>query len=84
VWGPADEAFGVFGVGIEEDHTSLSSDRFGPAVVDVGGCVQADARVAVVVVIPAEEPGTVGTSVLEAAESVGEVRSILEGPELRF
>ena len=74
----------MLGVGVEEDHTSLRSDRFGPAVVDVGGRVHADARVTMVVVVPTEEASAVGTSIFEAPESVGKVRSVLEGPELRF
>jgi len=74
----------VLRVGVEEDHAPLISDRFRPAVVDVGRSVQADSRMAMVVVVPTEESSTVGTSVLEAAEPVGEVRSVLEGPELRF
>src|SRR5665213_1917407 len=39
----ANEAFGVLGVGIEEDHAPSFSDLFGPAVVNVGGSVQSDA-----------------------------------------
>ena len=74
----------MLGVGVEEDHASLRPDRLGPAVVDVGRSVQADARMAVIVVVPGEESSAVGTGVLEAAEPVGEVRPVLEGPELRF
>ena len=74
----------MLGVGIEEDHAASSPDRFGPAVVDVGRRVEPDARMTVVVVIPTEKANTVGAGVLEAAEAVGELRSILEGPELAF
>ena len=72
----------MFGIGIEEDHTPLLSDLVGPPVVDVSRCVESDTRVTVVVVIPTEESTAVGTGVLEAAEPVGEVRPVLEGPEL--
>ena len=72
----------MLGVGVEEDDTALLSDLFSPAVVDVGRGVQADSRMTVIVVVPTEESSTVGTSVLEAAEPVGEVGSVLEGPEL--
>ena len=44
----------------------------------------ADAGVAVVVVVPVEEPAGVGVGVFEAAETPREVRSVLEGPELAF
>ena len=55
---------------------------FGSAVVDIGGGVIADAGVAVVVVVPAEEPSAVGVGVLVAAEAVGKVGPVLEGAEL--
>ena len=74
----------MLGIGVEKDDTSAMSDPFGPAVVNVGGSVQSDARVAVVVVVPTEESSTVGTGIFEAAEAVGEVWSVLEGAELRF
>ena len=47
----ADEALGMLGVGIEQDDTPLAADRLGASVVDVGRRVQANARVAVVVVV---------------------------------
>ena len=74
----------MLGVGVEEDDTSSMSDPFGSAVVNVGGSVEPDPRMAVVVVVPTEESSTVGTGILEASEPVGEVRSVLEGAELRF
>ena len=51
------ESFGVAGVGGVEDVLSVGPDGFGAAEVDVGGGVQADAGVAVVVVVVVEEPG---------------------------
>jgi len=80
----ADESFGVFGIGVEQDDSALFSDRFGPAVVDVGGGMKSNARMTMIVVIPSEKSGTVGMGVFEAAEAIGEVGSVLEGPELRF
>ena len=50
--------------------------------MDVGGGVEPDARMAVVVVVPGEEPAAVGVGVLEGAEALREVRPVLEGPEL--
>jgi hypothetical protein len=41
----------MLGVGIEQDDTPLAADRLGASVVDVGRRVQANARVAVVVVV---------------------------------
>ena len=44
----------------------VGSDQLGPAVVDIGGGVEADPGVAVFVVVPAEEPGTEGVGVLKS------------------
>ena len=82
--GSCGRIFGVFGIGVEQDDSALFSDRFGPAVVDVGGGMKSNARVAMIVVIPSEKSGAVGLGVFEAAEAVGEIRSVLEGSELRF
>ena len=49
------EAFRVGGVGGVEDHLPGGPDVLGPAEVDVGWRVQADAGVAVLVVVAAEE-----------------------------
>lgn len=72
------------GVGSVQDHGSSVSDLFGSAVVDVGWRVEADARMTMFVVIPAEESTAVGVGVLEGAEAVRELRPILEGAEVRF
>ena len=74
----------MLGVGVEKDDAALFSDRFGPAVVHVGGGMKSNARMTMIVVIPTEKSGTVGLAVFEAAEAIGEVGSVLEGPELRF
>src|SRR4029453_19522080 len=49
-----------------------------------GGVVEPDPGVAVLVVVPAEEPGAEGVGVLQAAEPVGELGPVLEGLELAF
>ena len=46
-----DEAFGVGLVGGVQDAGAFVADGFGEAVVDVGGGVETDAGVAVVVVV---------------------------------
>jgi len=74
----------MLGVGVEQDDTPLAADRLGAAVVDVGRRVEPDARMTMVVVIPTKEANTVGAGVLETAEAVGELGSIVEGPELAF
>ena len=65
----ADEPLGVGGVGGVEYLAALFSDELRSSVVDVGGGVEPDARMAVVVVVPVEEPSTVGVGVLEGAEA---------------
>jgi hypothetical protein len=77
----ADESFGVLGIGVEKDDSALFSDRFGPAVVHVGWGMKSNARMTMIVVIPSEKSGTVGVGVFEAAEAIGEVGSVLEGPD---
>jgi hypothetical protein len=72
----------VLGIGVEKDDSALLSNRLGPAVVHVGGGMKTNARM--IVVIPVEKSGTVGLGVLEAAEAIREIGSVLEGPELRF
>ena len=54
------------------------------AVMDGGGRHQADPAVAVFVVVPAEELLAVSASVLDRAEALGEVGSVLQGFELRL
>jgi hypothetical protein len=45
----------VGGVGCIENLGAVSADRVGAAVVDIGGCVERDAGVTVLVVVPTEE-----------------------------
>jgi hypothetical protein len=56
----------------------------GAAVVDVGRGQQPDPAVAVLDVVPAEEPLAEPTGVLDAAEPLREGRMVLEGLELAF
>jgi hypothetical protein len=74
----ADEALWVLGVGSVEDLGPLGSDELGAAVVHVGGRVEPDAGVAVVVVVPAKELCAEGVRVLIAAEALGKLGSCLE------
>jgi hypothetical protein len=67
----------VGGVGSVEHDSPLGPDLFGPPVVDIGGGVEADPGVAVVGVIPAEEPPAERQGVLVAAEPLGELGPIL-------
>ena len=52
--------------------------------MDGGRSHQADAAVAVFVVVPVEELLAVSASVLDRAEAIGEVGSVLQGFELRL
>ena len=80
----ADEPLGVRDVGVGEDVGAGGPDRAGAAVVHVGGGVQPDPGVPVIVVVPAEEDLAERSGVLDGAEPVGEVGPVLEGLELRL
>jgi hypothetical protein len=80
----ADEPLGVGGVGGVQHRASREGDLLGAAVVDVGRGEQADPRVAMLDVVPAEEALAEGAGVLERAEPVREGRVVLEGLELAF
>ena len=80
----AHEAPGVGGIGGVEYVAALCTDDLGAAVVHVGGGMEPDTRVAVVVVIPGEQSSAVSVRVLEGTEDLGEVRPVLEGPEMAF
>src|SRR5437773_1737131 len=72
----------MLGVGGAEDLGAPGPHHLGAAVVDVGGGVEPNAGVAVLLVVPAEEPATEGMGVLEAAEPVGELGPVFHGAEL--
>jgi hypothetical protein len=80
----ADEAFRVRLEGGGQDVGAGGADEFGAPVVHVGGHVQAYAGMAMIMVVPAEEPVAEHPRVLDAAEAVGEVRPVLQGLELRL
>ena len=78
----ANEALGVSGIGSLQDTRSLEVDAFGASEVNGGWGVEADTRMAVVVVVPSEEALAEGAAIFNAAEAVGELWSVLEGLEL--
>jgi len=80
----ADEALGVGGVGGVQDLGALGPDGGGVSVVDVGGGVQAEPAVMMLVVVPAEESLAVRAGGLDRGEPGRERRPVLEGLELRF
>src|SRR5262245_57895510 len=64
----AGEALRVGGVGGGEHRGAAGLDLAGPAVVNVGGGVQAKPAVPVLVVVPGEEDLAVRAGVLDAGE----------------
>src|SRR5207247_4028863 len=80
----ADKAFGVGVVGGGQDLGASGPDGCGPAVVDVGGSVQAEAAVMVLVVVPGEEFLAVRPGGFDRGEPGREPRPVLQRLELRF
>jgi len=82
-WGAALEAVGVGreGGGVQGSGAGLQDGR-GAAIVDIFRGDEGDAAVAMLGVVPGEEPSTVCSGVLDRAEAFGEVRAILQGLEL--
>ena len=82
-----DDALKADGMGgersIERDSALLGPCRSG-AIVDCGRSHEADSAVTVFVVVPVEELLAVSASVLNRAETIGEVGSVLQGFELRL
>src|ERR1700675_1511869 len=84
LWGEALEADGMCSErGIEGDGALLGERRSG-AVVDSGRSHQADPAVEVFGIVPVKKGPGVSTGVLDRAETIGEVRSVLQGFELRL
>src|SRR6266851_9471440 len=83
-WWPGGEPLGVGGVGGGQHVGAGRLDGLRAAVVHIGGSVQAQRRMPVVVVVPGEEDLAVGPGVLDRAELAGEGGPVLEGLELRF
>ena len=59
----------MLGVGGVEDDGALLADELGSPVVDVGGGVEPDAGVAVLVVVPAEEAAAEGAGVVRSSRT---------------
>jgi hypothetical protein len=62
-----------------EDAGSVQMDAFSASEVDGGRGVEPDARVAVVVVVPAEEASTEISAIFNRAEAIRELRTVFEG-----
>ena len=62
----------------------MSQDGLGLAEMNHGRGQQADAGVAMLLVVPVEELLAKGATVLDAAEAIGELRAVLQGAELAF
>ena len=71
LWRLADEPFGVRPVCVGEHGGALVTDGLGGAVVDVGGSVQAQPAVVMIVVIPSEEGLAVPAGGLDRVEAAG-------------
>jgi hypothetical protein len=78
------EPFGVGGVGGVEDAGTFVRNGVSGAVVDACRGVQAQAGVAMLVVVSAEEALAVQPRGLGGAEAVGEVGPVLQRLELRL
>ena len=72
------------GVGCLKYLGALELDVCSAAEVDVGGRVEPDARVAVLVVVPLEEALAERTSIFNGAESSRELWAVFERLELRL
>ena len=72
------------GVGSFQDQRPFAVDERRTTEVNVSRCVKAQTRMVVVIVVPAEEALAEGASILDGAETVGKLRSILERLEMRF
>src|SRR5215207_6010588 len=80
----ADKPLGVCSVGCLEDRAPCLRPGGCSAIVDIGRSQPADATVVMVVAVPVEEATTVGDGVVDAAEALGEVGTVLEGLEVRL
>ena len=80
----ANEALGVSDVGGVQDASSLELDAFGASEMDGGRGVEPNARVAVLVVVPLKEASAKRAAILDRAETLRELRSVLECLELGF
>ena len=83
-WWPGGEPLGMLAVGGSQHAGPADLDGCGGAVVNVGGGVQAQARVPVLGVIPGEEGLAVCPGGLDRGEAGRESGPVFEGLELRF
>jgi hypothetical protein len=74
----------VSGVGSLENARTLDLHGSSPSEVDIGRGVEAQARVTVLVVVPAEEALTERAGILDRTEAMRELRAVLERLELRL
>jgi hypothetical protein len=76
--GPLTKRSGWAGIGAGE-HIGPDFEQLArPAVVDIGRGEQRDPAVAVLAVVPGEEPLAEGPGILERAEPIGKARPVLE------
>ena len=78
----AHKALGVGGVGDLKDTRPFDLDAFGVAEMDRGRGVEAESRMAVLMVVPVEETSAEGTAIFDRAKTVRKLRSVLERLEL--
>src|ERR1039457_6231106 len=80
----AHEAFGVDAIGGIENGFGPVEDEGGLGVGDHGRGEQAQPGVAVFLVVPAEKSLRKSAAVLNASETIRELRPVLQGAELAF
>ena len=78
------EAFWMSGVGRVEHTRTLKVSDASPPEVHIGWRVEANTRMAVLIVVPAEEALAERPSILNGAKPFGELGAVLERLELRF
>ena len=78
----ANEAFGVCGVGGLQNLRPLDLDALSPTEMDRSRGVEPNPRMAVLLVVPPEETPTKSAAIFDGAETIRELRPVLEGLEL--
>lgn len=78
------EALGVCEIGRLQDGGALLPEHGRGAKIDRGRSHEADAGVAVLVVVPGEEFARMRSGVLQALEARGKLGPVLEGFEMRL
>ena len=84
LWAVALESFRVCREGDVQGVGALLKQRVGVAVMNRGRCHEADARMAMAVVVPGEELLAVRACILDTAKARRKVGTIFEGLELRL